>query len=177
MEEREGVRHYRLLSKVSGAAHTANTFGLFRTGNGLERLQRDLARFPALSEEARHNKAKNIIGHAVHVETVLEDEHSDVSIAGDVAGKGRRALIASCSLFAAQLCTLAVAALKPWLTPEILEEYHPTTIAGAVILALAIIPARSFLSVYRFGKAKETIGIALQDVKATMREERDKAGN
>lgn len=170
------MERYRRLMKVSDAARSANSFGLFQTGNSLERMQRELAHFPTLPDRARARKAERIIEHAEKAEERLEDEHSDVGLAQHVKGRSRRGLIVACGLFAAQLMTAAVAAFKPWLTPEILEKYHPTTLAGAVIFALAVFPARDFLFAYRFEKLKEKIGVVLEEIKADMRKERDGPG-
>jgi len=171
------MERYRRLMRVSDAVRSANTFGLFRTGNGLERIQRELAHFPTLPEGVRANKAERIIEHVEKAEARLMDEHSDVGIAHNVKGRARRGLIMSCALLAAQLATAAIAAFKPWLTPEILEKYHPTTLAGIAILALAAFPIRDFLYAYRFEKTKERICRVLQEVKNDMREERDKKVN
>jgi hypothetical protein len=167
---------YQRLMRVSEAVQGANTFGLFRTGNSLERLQRELSHFPTLPEGMRAKRAQRIIGHAEKAESRLEDEHADVSLAQHVKGRSRRGLIVACVLFAAQVATAFVTVFKPWLTPEIIDKYHPTTIAGMAIFALAIIPARDFLFVYRFEKLKEKIGTVLEEIKADMRKERDKPG-
>jgi hypothetical protein len=173
------VDRYRRLMKVSDAARSANSFGLFRTGNGLERIQRELARFQAIPEKLRAGKAERIIAHVEKTEARLEDEHSDVGLAHNVKWRSRRGLIASCALFAAQVATAFVTVLKPWFTPDFLEKYHPTSIAGLAILALAAFPIRDFLFVYRFEKLKERTGAVLEEIKADMRVERDRldAGN
>jgi len=170
---------YLRLMKVSDAARSANSFGLFRTGNGLERIQRELAHFPTLPDKIRPQRAERIIEHVEKAEARLEDEHSDVGLAHNVKGRSRRGLVASCVLFAAQVATAFVTVLKPWFTPDILEKYHPTSIAGLAILALAAFPIRDFLFVYRFEKVKEKTGTVLEEIKADMRKERDKkdAGN
>jgi predicted transcriptional regulator len=171
------MERYRRLMKVSDAVRSANSFGLFRTGNGLERIQRELAHFPTIPEGVRAQKAGRIIEHVEKIEARLEDEHSDVSLAQNVKGRSRRGLVVSCALLAAQIATAVVTVLKPWFTPEIIEKYHPTTIAGLAILALAAFPIRDFLFAYRFEKLKERIGGVLQEVKHDMRKELDKKVN
>ena len=171
------MERYRRLMRVSDAVQSAKKFYLFRTGNCLERIQRELAHFPTLPEGVRATKAERILERVEKTEARLTDEHSDVGIAHNVKGRARRGVVVSCMLLAAQLATAAVAAFKPWFTPDFLERYHPTTLAGIAILALAAFPIRDFLYAYRFEKTKERIGLVLQEVKNDMREERDKKVN
>lgn len=168
-----GAQRYGRLMKVSEAARDANSFGLFLTGNRLEGLQHEMTRFQAAPERLKAGRAERVIKRAERAEEKLEDEHTDVGLAHNVKWRARRGLITACALFAAQLATAAVTVLKPWFTPDFLEKYHPTTIVGAVILALAAFPVRDFIFVHRFERLKERVGAVLEDVKADMGFERD----
>jgi hypothetical protein len=176
MRELARRRSHERLMRVGELARSANSFGLFRTGNRLEGIQRQLAHFPALREERKAHKAQAIIRNAERAEAVLEDEHEDVALANRRQMRGRRGLIVSCALFAAMAADLAVLLTKPFFTPDFVEKYQPTSIAAAALLALAAFPVRDFVFVFRYDALKENVLSGLEGVKDRMREERDRAG-